>query len=331
MDSNNNQKYWHTKFGFINPKGSHHIEGIYSNAVRWVLNRALTPPYKLGVDVPSDHVLSRDKALSSLAKHKGIPSITWLGHATFLIRINGISILTDPLLFGNPGPSWVRALKRLPNPLQSEDLGKINVLLLSHKHGDHVHLPSLRSLKQKTDIQPVVSLGVTKKVKKCSFKKSVELDWFDDYKINDDVKITAVPALHYSNMINSTLWAGFVITFKDGFYAERKIYFSGDTGYGPFMKRDIAPYGPFDIACIGLGSFCLNFPTGADLVHTNPEEAIQAAKDIDAKKIIGMHWGTVKQADENPRELEPRMRTHAEKIKYIGNITMLRIGETIPI
>jgi L-ascorbate metabolism protein UlaG (beta-lactamase superfamily) len=118
---------------------------------------------------------------------------------------------------------------------------------------------------------------------------------------------------------------------KDTSGKEWKIYFSGDTGYGSFEKEEIAPYGPFDLALIGVGGHHLSFLSAAPLVHSNSEEAIQIAQEINAKKIIGMHWGTAKMGDEKPTELHPRMLNHAEKIKYTGEVIMMRIGETLKI
>lgn len=314
---------------FKNPTGSPEVRKFGLATLYWILSRIFTLPYKLGIDLPIDHILPRDKALSLLNKYKDIPSVTWLGHATFLFRIGNVQILTDPILFGNAGPSWIRGLKRLPNPLQTEDLADAHVLLISHEHLDHLHTPSLKSLLQKSNIQPITPLGVGRKMRKHGFKKAVELDWFEKYQINNEISITALPALHYSDFWSRSLWAGFVISFKDNSGMKKKIYFGGDTGYGPFIKKDIAPYGPFDLACIGVGAFYLPFPSRAPLAHTNPEQAIQIAKDINAKKIIGMHWGTIKMADEDPNELLPRMKKHAQEIDYMGDIIMLHMGETI--
>ncbi len=324
------------KTEFHNPKGDYQTKkdgdtALSFSSVRWILSRAFGAPYKLGVDLPHDHILSKEDAISCLEKYRYVPSITWLGHASFLFRVGGMTILTDPLLFGTPATSLLRTMKRLPNPLMADVLPDIDVLLISHEHADHIHHPSLKSLQKKFSILPIAPLGVSKKIQKHGFKTAVELDWHGSYRVNDAVTITAVPAVHYSDLHNSTLWAGFVISFKDNSGIERKIYFGGDTGYGSFIKHDIAPLGPFDIACIGVGAFQLPYKSRAPFVHTNPEQAVDVAKEINAKKIIGMHWGTMKMADENPRELYPRMKKHAQEIGYVGEVKMIRIGETVPL
>ncbi len=326
----NNTKYWHTDRGFVNPDGCFTKRGLRFSTIRWIISRIFAKPYKVEIDMPPSHIVPRNEALALLEKYKDTPTVTWLGHATFLFKINGISILTDPLLFGNPGPSWMRGLTRLPCPLDVKDFN-VDILLVSHEHPDHIHHPTLKGLTEKSNIQPILPLGVGKKIQKHGFKEAVELDWFCSTEINNTIKITAVPAIHYSNFSNSTLWAGFIISFNDSSGIEKKNYFAGDTDYGSFMKRDIAPYGPFNIACIGVGGFYLPFRSVAELVHTNPEEAIQTAKDINTKNVIGMHWGTIKMADENPNELFPRMQKQAKEIGYVGEIKMLRIGETITI
>lgn len=323
------EKYWHTKDGFICPEGGINTRGVRFATFRWLANWLFKKPYELGKDLPIDHVMTREEAVLLLNEQPDF-SLTWLGHATFLIRVNGVSILTDPLLFGNPAPGIMRSMKRLPNPLSADDFN-VDVLLLSHEHHDHIHHPSLGSLLNKETIQPVIPLGMSGKIKKYTFKKPVELDWFDSYVINDSVSVTAVPAIHYSNSSNSSLWSGYVITYKDSEGNKRKIYFGGDTGYGEFFSRDIAPYGPFDVAILGIGAFYISFPTRAPVVHTSPEQAVEAAKEVNAKKLIGMHWGTIKLAEEDPKTLFPRARAHAKEIGYEGNITQMRIGETIPL
>lgn len=324
------KKYWHTEKGFINPEGNRTTYGFRWSSIRWILSFLLTSPYKLGKDLPREHIMLRDEALSLLNKYKDTSSLTWLGHASFLLKINGMNILTDPFLFGSPGTSLIRAFKRLPNPFKSEDLN-IDTLFFSHQHQDHIHHPSLKSLKNKLNILSITPLGVSKKLKKHNFKKLIELDWFDTFNLNNNIKITAVPAVHYSNFLNTTLWAGFIVSFKENSNIERKIYFSGDTGYGPFIKRDVAPYGPFDVAIVGVGAFYLKFPSRASIVHTNPEQAVNIAKEISAKKLIGMHWGTLRLASENPKELFDRMKKQAEEINYTGEVKMLRIGESVEV
>lgn len=321
---------------FKNPEGDYQTKqdgdtALSFSSIRWVLSRIFKSPYKIGVDLPHDHMLSKSKAIAGLNNNKDVNSITWLGHASFLFRVGGITILTDPLLFGTPATSILRTIKRLPNPLNLYIFPNIDVLLISHEHYDHIHNPSLKSLKNKSNILPITPLGVSNKIRKHGFKTSIELNWHENYQINNKVTITAVPAVHYSNFSNSTLWAGFIISFKDISGTEKKIYFGGDTGYGSFVKKEIAPYGPFDVACIGVGAFFLPYKSRAPYVHTSPEQAIDMAKEINARKIIGMHWGTMRMADENPNELYPRMKKHVQEIDYKGEVLMLRIGETIPL
>ena len=164
---------------------------------------------------------------------------------------------------------------------------------------------------------------------KYGFKNPIELGWHDRYKISENVSITAVPAIHYSNFTNSTLWAGFIISYADKSGITKKIYFGGDTGYGTFIQREIAKYSPFDLALIGVGAYFLPYKSIASRVHTSPEQAMDIAKEINTKKIIGMHWGTTRMANENPMELFPKMKARAKDVGYEGEITMLRIGETI--
>lgn len=322
------KKYWHLKPSFKNPKENLLPTGFRFASICWVLSRIFVKPYVLGKDLPHNHLLEASKAIEFLDKHAHTNSITWLGHATFLIKVNGINILTDPLLFGNPAPFIVRGLRRLPSPIQADDFN-VDVLLLSHEHGDHLHHPTLKSINFKKNIQAVVPLGVGKKIAKHNFKKTIELNWSEEYQINERVLITAVPAVHYSNFSDTNLWSGFIIEFKDENNLTKKIYFGGDTGYGEFLKRDVSPYGPFDLALVGIGSFELPFNSRAPIVHTTPEQAVRIASDINSKKLIGMHWGTIKMADEDPMTLFPRAKKEAQVCGYTGEIIQMAIGETI--
>lgn len=325
------EKYWHTERGFISPGVEDPITLKDKLKVFWwILTRIFKSPYQLGVDFPVTHALQRKEALSLQEKYSVTPSVTWLGHASFVFKIGNINILTDPILFGTPGSFFVRSLKRLPCPFSVSDLENIDLLLISHEHYDHLHIPSLKSLLNPHNIQPIVPIGVGSKLKKIKFRQPIEVDWFENYK-SQNIKITAVPAIHYSDFKKRNLWSGYVISATNKNGKEVKIYFSGDSGYGSFIKKNIAPFGPFDAICIGVGGHHLNFTSRAPLVHTSPEQAVQTAHDVGAKRIIGMHWGTIRTSDEDQSNLRAQMAKHAKNIGYNGDVCLLRIGETIPI
>ena len=322
------EKYWHTKYGFRNPQDCEPGKVGFINGSRYCWSRIKAKPYVLGSDLPKDHILSREECLRQIQEHKDTDLITWLGHCAFIIQIDGIRFLTDPFLRGNVVAA-VKSSARLPCPLSFSDLD-FDVLLVSHEHTDHFHAASLSQIPSLEEKKAIVPLKVGNKLARLGVTDITELDWFDSITLpKTSLTITAVPACHYSTVPGDhTLWAGFVISSsKSG----KKIYFSGDTAYGAFFKKDIAPYGPFDAALIGVGAYYLSFPSRVNYVHTNPEEAVQIAKDIDAKQLVGMHWGTVNMSDEKQGEIGGRLNIAKTEKEYAGKIVCLKIGQTVKI
>lgn len=286
----------------------------------FALSRVFAKPYSL-TDFRDGHVLERKTALRMLDE-AGEDSLTWLGHCSFLIRKSGRAVLTDPFLEGYCGPRWMRSLKRLPSGLESEDLPDLDTLLISHMHRDHLHPPSLERLSARNAVVPS---GVGKRLRRYDIETITEVGWYDTV-ADDGMSITALPAIHYSELpCSRSLWAGYKIAFDDG----PNIYFAGDTGYGPIFSK-MRDYGPFDVAMIGIGTYAYrrdSLHDNVSRVHTNPEKAVSIAKDIGARKMIGMHWGTVNLSEEPPEEPARRLKEAAECAGIECGI--LRIGETV--
>jgi L-ascorbate metabolism protein UlaG (beta-lactamase superfamily) len=311
--------------GFRNPQGSADPDIKVVGSIRYLWKRMWAEPLVLGKDVPHDHVIPEDQALAMLQNVRG-DSITWLGHSAFLLRIGGRIVLTDPFLTGSVGP-LMRGLHRLPLGVPLEAVSRADIVLISHAHFDHLHHPSLRRISGRERMTAIVPKRVGAYVRAYRFRKIVELDW-DERTTQGGIEITALPAVHYSEVPgNRTLWASFRIRWRDA-GKWRSVYFEGDSGYGPVFADRIRPYGPFDLALLGIGSYYVS-GLRADLVHTNPEEAVRIAKDIRAKNIVGMHWGTVRMTDEPPMEPQERLRAAAKEAGFSGQARTLRIGETI--
>jgi L-ascorbate metabolism protein UlaG (beta-lactamase superfamily) len=217
-------------------------------------------------------------------------AVTFVNHATFLIQIGDIAILTDPIwserasLYRWAGP------KRVRNPgVAFEDLPKIDLVLLSHNHYDHLDLATLRRLRQTFSPAIVVAAGDARLVGPLGFKDMRELDWWDDAPIGDAVKITFVPAQHSSARglfdRHRSLWGGYMIESRG-----RRIYFSGDTGYSRHFADINSRLGAPDIAMLGIGAYEPRW--FMEPIHMNPAEAVRAHGDLGAKYSIGMHFGT---------------------------------------
>jgi len=164
-----------------------------------------------------------------------------------------------------------------------------------------------------------------KTVSSLGYKKVIELDWYDEQQ-NNNFNVTAVPAYHWSRRIgqkrNSTLWNGYVIA-----YQSKKIYFSGDTAFGPMFTEIREKLGPFDLTMISIGAY---EPRGMmQASHCTPEEAVEIASMLSSKNILGMHWGTIRLSAEDPWEPPIKFKKAAQLQGYQAHqIWQLSIGET---
>jgi len=232
------------------------------------------------------------------------PSITWIGHSTMLVRMEGVTFLTDPIFSERASPVGFAGPKRLVPPgVPLQDLPEIDFVLLSHDHYDHTDIPSVQALAARGALF-VVPLGLGELVRSVG-GDAVELDWWQTYEIGN-IRIHCVPAQHFCGRGlgdgNRRLWAGWVVEGPT-----RRFYHAGDTGYFNGFAEIGRRLGPIDLAALPIGAYAPRSIMHA--VHLNPEEAIQAAVDMGAARVIAMHWGTFDLTDE-PLD-EPPRRFHA--------------------
>jgi L-ascorbate metabolism protein UlaG (beta-lactamase superfamily) len=230
--------------------------------------------------------------------------ISWLGHSTLLIQIDGVRVLTDPV-FGDI-PFFKR---RVEFPYSLEELGKIDYTLISHSHYDHLDLNSLKKL----DSKIVAPLNMGKYLKGLDF---VELDWFESL---PDFPITLLPAKHWGRRTafdtNRTLWGSYLI---------RDIYFAGDTSYSDHFL-EIGKKFDIKIALMPIGAYKPEKIMRNN--HINPKEAVQGSLDLKAEFMIPIHYGTFKLSDEPMAEPLEWARKEAVKV----NLKALKIGEVLMI
>ena len=318
-----NKPYHHNLDGtFRNPEGS----PVRSSDIKFSYSTFSKEKKKLDLTYPSEHVVSQEKVLSDLNNLKDNNYIAWIGHATFLIKLGDTTIITDPLFSKNAGPLVFGPKRYIDPAIPLNKIPKINLFLLTHNHYDHLDYRTIKKFPHK-EAKVIVPLKLAKYFTKNKFNDVEEIDWYQETQINNDIKITLLPAVHWSKRTltdtNKTLWGSFLIEYKG-----KKIFFACDTGYGNIYKELGNKYGPIDITFINIGAYDFRPMFEKSVYHTNPEEALNIGKDLNSKKLIGMHWGTVVLSLEPIMEPPVRFKNSAEKYGYQKKDAMIfKIGE----
>ena len=317
--------YHHLSDGtFRNPEGS----PVRDSSFNWSFKVFNEEKKKLDITVPDDHVINKSDVLNNLNKYKQGNYVAWIGHATFLIKLGKTTIITDPVFEKNMGP-LIFGPKRFVDPaLKINELPKIDLFLLTHNHYDHLSTRTIQRFPfKKAKVLAPLKLG--KYFERNGFRDVNEMDWYEEIKIND-LKVTLVPAVHWSKRslwdTNKTLWGSFIIEYQG-----IKIFFACDTGYGNIYKDLGKKYGPIDLTLINIGAY--NFYPMApvkdkSIYHTNPEEALQIGKDLNSKKMLGMHWGTVVLSLEPIMEPAKRFKNSAKQFGFDSDEAIIfKIGQ----
>ena len=312
----------------------HHVEGGFRNLdpafgrpsawTRWTFIarrtwQSLTGPRAF--DAP--RVANDGAALRTIPPP---PSITWIGHATVLVQVDGLNVLTDPNWNDRAGPtSWIGARRVAAPGLAFEDLPRIDVVTISHDHYDHLDLPTVKRLAATHAPLFLVPLGMKAWFEDNGMSRVRELDWWQEHP-HQGVRFVCTPAQHFSQRSlwdgNQRLWASWAVLGRD-----RRFYHGGDTGYFAGFKEIGRRLGPFDVAALPIGAYLP--PSIMKWVHTTPEEAVQASVDLEARTILGMHWGTFDLADEPLDEPPGRMLAEVQRRGIdLSRAWILKIGET---
>ena len=317
--------YHHLPDGtFRNPEGS----PIRANDVKFSYRTFIKEKKKIDITVPKDHVIDKKIVRENLEKLKNDDYIAWIGHATFLIKLGETTIITDPVFSNNAGP-LVFGPKRYVEPaIELKEIPKTDVFLLTHNHYDHQDMSTIRGFPYK-DAKVLLPLKLGKYFKR--YKDVNEMDWYDEIQINSDLKITLLPAVHWSKRsltdTNKTLWGNFLIEYKN-----KKIFFACDTGYGNIYKDLGEKYGPIDLSMINIGAYDFRPMFDKSIYHTTPEEALNIAQDLKSKKVLGTHWGTFVLSLEPIMEPPIRFKDNAEKFGFKKEDAItFNIGEIRPL
>ncbi|MEP6503752.1 MAG: MBL fold metallo-hydrolase [Betaproteobacteria bacterium] len=312
-----------------------HRSGVFHNAsgrgkhgllsaLRWLATRSRGPWPTHVEDVTVAPPLARNDDGSIRA--------TVIGHATVLVQVDGLNILTDPVLSMRIGPTPWTGPKRVRRPAVAfTEIPKIDVVLLSHDHYDHLDRPTLRDLVRRDD--PVVLTGL-KVGAKVPSKNVVELDWWQSHALSDRVRATYVPAEHFSGRglfdRDKSLWGGFVLEAPSG-----RVFFAGDTATGTHFQAIRERFGAMTLSLLPIGAYAPRWFMA--LVHMDPDEALQASLALESQTTLAIHFATFNLADDaydGPTQALTRALSHLKddpagsdfRVMPFGEATVVRAG-----
>jgi len=254
------------------------------------------------------------------------PQAIWFGHSAFLLQLGGLTLLLDPMFGKAPSPFPFIGGKRYGGklPFEIDELPEIDAVILSHDHYDHLDYGSIRKLRGKVK-KFIVPLGVGAHLVRWGIARGriIEADWWDELTY-EGLKLACTPARHFSGRSvgdrYATLWCSWVIES-----AEARIYFSGDSGYGPHFKQIGEKYGPFDLTLMECGQY----DTRWHLIHMLPEETVQAHQEVGGKLLLPIHWGAFTLALHDWTDpIERALKAAAERGV---SVTTPRIGQPVTI
>lgn len=254
------------------------------------------------------------------------PTITWIGHSTLLVQLEGVALVTDPQWSDRASPlSWAGPRRLSPPGLAFEALPPIHVVLISHDHYDHLDLDTVKRLAAAHDPLFVVPLGLKRWFAEQGITRVEELDWWESLE-HRGLRLVCLPAQHFAQRTpwdgNARLWASWAVIG-----ASRRLYFGGDSGYFDGFRQIGRRLGPFDLTAIAIGAY-----RPAEIMrftHTTPEQAVQAFEDLRGRTLVGIHWGTFDLAEEPLGEPPERMLAEAHRRRIAPeHAWILKIGET---
>jgi len=251
--------------------------------------------------------------------------VTWLGHSTVLIEIEGLRVLTDPVWGSRASPSQLAGPKRFqPVPVALHDMPSVDLVVVSHDHYDHLDYPTIRQL-AKVEVPFVTSLGVGAHLEAWGIRpdRIVELDWWESHTLpNSELSVTAAPSQHFSGRglkdRNATLWSSMIVRSP-----RHSVFFSGDTGLTTEYRTIRERLGPFDLVMLEVGAF---HPAWGD-IHLGPQNALEAFALLGGGTFLPIHWGTFSlamHAWDQPAEVLLEQAPKAD-----ARLLMPRLGEAI--
>ncbi len=226
---------------------------------------------------------------------RGTLRVTPVGHATFLVQMDGLNILFDPIWSERCSPvSWAGPRRYKQPGIRFEDLPPIDVVLVTHNHYDHLDLPTLERLGRRGTPAAITPLGNAELIRAAAIPSVTELDWWESVPLSPEVTVTLVPAQHFSARTpwdrNRTLWGAFILSGPAG-----NLFHAGDTGYGPHFKEISRRFSPIRMALLPISPFRTRDSQDSPAsnyvsVHMGPAEAVQAHVDLGAQTSLACHY-----------------------------------------
>ena len=311
----------HREHGFANTDPS------YARASRWVrmrffVSRMLGTTFSpRTADIP--RVANDGRALRETADG---PTVTWIGHATLLVQLDGVNVLTDPQWSNRASPVSFAGPRRVSAPgLDFDALPPIHVVVISHDHYDHLDVATVKRLAERHRPRFVVPLGIKAWLAGLGITDVDELDWWQALTLRG-LTFTCLPAQHFSGRTlfdqNRRLWSGWAIAGR-----QRRMFFSGDTAYYSVFKEIGERLGPFDLAAVAIGAYLPQVIMKPS--HTTPEDALQVFADVRGRKFVGIHWGTFDLAEEPFDDPPRRLEAEARRLGLASDqVWTMKLGET---
>jgi L-ascorbate metabolism protein UlaG (beta-lactamase superfamily) len=265
---------------------------------------------------------------AELRAPEGNPSVTWIGHATVLVRLAGHTMLFDPIFSERASPLPTIGPKRIvPLPIDIDDLPKIDVVMISHNHYDHLDEATVRRLAAMPQGSPrfLVPLGLKRWFADLGIERVDEYDWWQ-HTTEGSLAITFVPVQHWSRRrlddTNQTLWGGWVVEGEG-----MKLVHTGDTGYSKDFRDIGERLGPFDMAFIPIGAYAPRW--FMQIMHLDVPEAVQVRADLRATRAIGIHWGTFESLADEPLDEPPALLAKQREARGLAReqFDVMQIGE----
>lgn len=277
-------------------------------------------------DVPPNHFLPTESALARYREHENENSVTWIGQSTLLIKLDGKTILTDPFFKKHAAPFDFGPQRYVDPGIPQNQLPPIDIIIVSHNHYGHLDADFIAGLPNRESVAVYVPLRLGSFFTERGYKNVHELDWYESKTVGG-IQVTALPCVHYSSRgigdKNKTLWCAWALT-----HTSKNYFFLGDSAYSPVIFKNIGEtFEGFDLAFVTIGTYG-NRKYGVNN-HTNPEEAVAIGKEIKARALMGIHWGTIDLSEEDPWEPPERFKAAARKAGYTpDDIWLFKIGET---